>query len=338
MVESMHRTTKSVYWLTMSNTKPTCWTLTNGAASLIKQTAGIANALGLSHQHKTIRVRSPWRYLPKSIYIGALHTQTDDSDPCNPPWPDYVISCNKYTVPTALAIRHQSGHRTKLIHVMRPPIASHHFDAVVAPEHDHVSGSNVIQTLGVTHDISTAALTAARQRFESQFAHLKPPYMAIFLGGSTRRYTLTPARMQTLIQILQTLSEHYPGSLLISGSRRTGADNVALLAQAFQDHSQIYVYPNTGENPYLGMLALAETIVISLDSINMISEACFTGKPVYLLRLPEQPDRRSHQPFIQTCMQRGYVRPYTGQLDHWVYEPLDECQRITPLIKAVLSR
>ncbi|HJT99539.1 MAG TPA: ELM1/GtrOC1 family putative glycosyltransferase, partial [Rhodanobacteraceae bacterium] len=36
-----------------------------------------------------------------------------------------------------------------------------------------------------------------------------------------------------------------------------------------------------GDNPYAGFLGWADRIVVTPDSVNMISEACATGKPVY---------------------------------------------------------
>jgi hypothetical protein len=38
-----------------------------------------------------------------------------------------------------------------------------------------------------------------------------------------------------------------------------------------------------GENPYRGYLAAADRIVVTPDSVNMLSEACATGKPVFTL-------------------------------------------------------
>jgi hypothetical protein len=38
--------------------------------------------------------------------------------------------------------------------------------------------------------------------------------------------------------------------------------------------------PQDGENPYAGILAWSDRILVTPDSVNMISEACATGKPV----------------------------------------------------------
>ena len=41
--------------------------------------------------------------------------------------------------------------------------------------------------------------------------------------------------------------------------------------------------PGDGENPYQGYLAAADRIVVTPDSVNMLSEACAAGKPVFTL-------------------------------------------------------
>jgi uncharacterized protein len=49
--------------------------------------------------------------------------------------------------------------------------------------------------------------------------------------------------------------------------------------------SHIWTGPDDGENPYQGYLAAADCLVVTPDSVNMLSEACATGRPV-LTMLP----------------------------------------------------
>ena len=85
------------------------------------------------------------------------------------------------------------------------------------------------------------------------------------------------------------------------------------------------------------MLALAEMIMVTDDSVSMISEACYSGVPVYLLALPEQVQRKKIGEFIDEAIERQLVRYYQGSLDTWDKEPLDEVQRILPEIINQLS-
>ena len=83
----------------------TCWTLIPGPAAFHKQTAGVADALGVNYVVKKVNRNKPWCWLPKQCTVGALKQLRADSDQLEPPWPDLIISCGQYTIPYALAIR-----------------------------------------------------------------------------------------------------------------------------------------------------------------------------------------------------------------------------------------
>lgn len=318
-------------------TLPTCWTLTPGPAAFRKQTAGIAAALGLPFIEKKVIGKKPWRWLPKQWTFGTLRQLEAGCDRLQPPWPDIIISSSQYAIPYALAIRKANQGYTTLIHIQKPPIAFTQFDAVIAPLHDHAQGDNVIHTLGATHDVNEQTLATARNEFLARFKPFRAPYFSIFIGGSSKNYTLTHEYMAQLANTILEIAKHYPGTLLISGSRRTGAENMTYLERRCKEVRNIYLYNNVGKNPYMGMLALADKIMITDDSVSMISEACFTGKPVYLLRLPGQQQRRKITEFINEAIKRNHIRYYEGTLETWDVQRLAETQRIIPDLKQLLG-
>ncbi len=310
--------------------RATCWILTPGLAAFRKQTAGIAQALDLCYEEKILKRPKPWCWLPKicSCYVKIPA----------PPWPDLVISCGASMIPFALAIRKASAHATKLIHLLNPHLPHRYFDVIIAPEHDRVSGVNVINTFGAIHDLTDEKLKQACDEFKPIFSAYPGPYLSIFIGGSTKKYTLTTARIAEFADTLIALAQHYKGTVLISASRRTGVEHINYLQQRFNAIKNIYFYAFHGANPYNALLALADTIMVTEDSISMISETLFTGKPVYLLKLPAYPQNKKHQRFIQAAIQRTYVRYFTGNLEHWSYPRLDEATRISRQLKELLYR
>src|SRR5262249_38386683 len=96
------------------------------------------------------------------------------------------------------------------------------------------------------------------------------------------------------------------------------------------------IWDGSGENPYLGLLALADSILVTRDSVSMTSEAVFTGKPVHVIDL----DGRSRriERFHAHMQRRGYTRRFSGTLDRWSYVPPDDtgiaAARIKPLLEA----
>jgi mitochondrial fission protein ELM1 len=63
----------------------------------------------------------------------------------------------------------------------------------------------------------------------------------------------------------------------------------------------------------------------------MISEACATGKPVHVVRLPGASQKFSS--FYQSLLDSGRIRWFDGKLENWTYEPLAEVARAASLIQ-----
>jgi mitochondrial fission protein ELM1 len=95
-----------------------------------------------------------------------------------------------------------------------------------------------------------------------------------------------------------------------------------------------FFWDGTEENPYLGLLALADAIVVTSDSVSMISEACATGKPVHVFFLGE-PHKKLHQ-FHKTLMDDGLTRHFSGRIEYWSYHPPKDTERIAAIIRGHL--
>ena len=124
-------------------------------------------------------------------------------------------------------------------------------------------------------------------------------------------------------------------SLLITPSKRTGDDNIAMLRAAFANNIRAYVYDFVEENPYMGLLALADTIIVSDDSVNMMSEAHATGKPLYILPLPGHDETKPAR-FAQKLIEEKSARKLSKILESWHYEQSVEMQHLAQNIKDLL--
>src|SRR5262249_31450760 len=72
------------------------------------------------------------------------------------------------------------------------------------------------------------------------------------------------------------------GSLMIACSRRTPDPWRTCLYGLLQDGcTHVWTGAHDGDNPYQGYLGAADRIVVTPDSVNMLSEACATGQPVF---------------------------------------------------------
>lgn len=300
------------------------WIVTPGQAGFESQGRGLAEALGITPEVKRVRARWPWSGLPGWLWPSPLAALSPDSDRLDPPWPDLVISCGKIAAPLAAAIKRASGGRTRAVHIQHPMMPARHFDLVVVPRHDNLTGENVVATVGAVHPISPAKLRDAAPRWSPVFAGLPRPLIGVLIGGSNGRFTLDTRTMANVSALLAGLAREHRAGLAVTPSRRTGIENEAVLHRHLAG-LKAYVWDGKGDNPYLGILALADVLVVTEDSVSMTSEALATGKPVYVVRLPGDSARLRR--FQDDLIADGYTRPFDGELANWSYTPLDDTAR-----------
>ena len=90
-----------------------------------------------------------------------------------------------------------------------------------------------------------------------------------------------------------------------------------------------------GDNPYPGLLAWADRIVCTADSVNMVSEACATSAPVFVFN-PLQVHGRPRR-FLDASLARGRIRPVDATLAAFACEPLRETERVAEEVRQRLG-
>jgi mitochondrial fission protein ELM1 len=217
------------------------------------------------------------------------------------------------------------------VQIQDPGVAPDRFDLVVAPSHDGLSGDNVLVTAGSLHGLTRARLDEAAASQGAGVAHLPRPLVAVLVGGANRAYRFTAADAAALGRRLAAL----PGGLMVTVSRRTGAEATAAL-KATLDPSRAVVWEGSGDNPYRGWLGLADAIVVTSDSVNMVTEACATGRPVHVAHLPGGSPKFAA--FHALMEGRGHTRRFDGALAPFDPVPLDETERVAEAVRALLRR
>jgi mitochondrial fission protein ELM1 len=257
-----------------------------------------------------------------------------EGDQLAPPWPNVLIATGRQTVAVASAIRRASGGGTFTVQIQDPRVPPKRFDVVVVPRHDGLAGENVVTTEGALHRITTERLQAARDRFRAALAHLPRPLVAVLLGGANKQYRLTAAATDHLVTGLVRLAREHGAGLAVTPSRRTGAAAEAVLRQALRGLPAV-IWDGAGDNPYFGYLAWADAIVVTSDSVNMVSEACATGKPVYVFHLDGGSDK--FRRFHDNLERRGLTRPFDGRLETWSPPAFNEMAAVAAAIRIRLE-
>ncbi len=310
-----------------------CWVVTDGTIGMENQCLGLAEAMGLAPTIKRISLRTPWRWFAPYLRMDLRHALSGRGDGLTPPWPDLAIAAGRRSVPAALAVKRRSRGRSFVVQIKDPRIDPRHFDLVVVPRHDSARGDNVVVTTGALHRASPQRLATDAARHADRLAHLPHPRVAVMIGGRNADFRLTRSLTARIAEQLAGLCRRYGAGLMVTPSRRTGARNVATLRDRLQA-LPAEIWDGTGENPYFAYLALADAVIVTGDSVNMVSEAASTGKPVYVIQLEGRSAKFGA--FHDELEATGITRPFAGRLETWRYRPLDDTAAVAAEIAARL--
>jgi uncharacterized protein len=248
------------------------WVLEDSRAGTAAQALGIAERLGTPYRRVPLRfgplAKLPW---PFPTLAGLA-----DRSEFVAPWPSLVISAGRRSAPVSRWLRAR-GART--VHAMRPGFGSTDFDLLVIGAHDRPAPApNLMVIQGAAHRLTPEALTEAAASFPD-FAALPRPIVSLLLGGPVRAEGMAPEAAAHIAQQAAQLG----ASLLVTASRRTGAAATAAVADALKNRTHVlYPWGGSGANPYGAMLAVADFLVVTGDSISMLSEALMTTAPLLI--------------------------------------------------------
>ena len=327
-----------------------CWAVSDGRAGNARQAEALAAAIAIHLANDgaiddagndtgeraidthLLSPRAPWRWAaPRRLpcahaAFGAAFTTALASPP------SLVVGCGRQA---ALATRLLGDRGARTVQILDPRIAPSHWDLVVVPEHDALRGDNVITALGSLHPVDDGWLARARDAFPS-FAALPRPRTALLLGGSSRHAQFDAAAFAALADQLDGALARDGGSVLATTSRRSPEAVRHALAQRY-GHAPHRAWrgPEDGDNPYPGLLAWADRIVCSPDSVNMVTEACATRVPVFVFA----PQRVEGGPrrFLDALLARGRIRAMDDALAAFDAEPLRETARVARLVSERLA-
>ena len=310
----------------------TIWAVSDGRAGIQNQVLGLAEAVArivpATVLTRHIRYAPAFAWLPSALKLWPDAMLAGDSDAVTPPWPDLWIAAGRATIPHSARMRERSGGRTLVVQLQDPKWEVHAFDLVVAPEHDHVEGGNVLSLIGSTNRISPERLAQDYAAWQARIEALPHPRVAVLIGGKSKAFDLDAGRAGIIAHEIHGAVTQAGGSLLLTVSRRTPDDARAVFDEVLKDVPGI-IWDGQGDNPYFAFLHAADRFLVTEDSVNMATEAAATGKPVQIISL----ERRSlssgekFEDFHEVLRARGVSHPFDGTLRGEPYTPLRETER-----------
>jgi mitochondrial fission protein ELM1 len=315
---------------------PRIWLLIDGRPGHDHQVLGVADALGWPFTVKRIDygrlARLPNLLLGRSISGLSATARAALA----PPWPDLVIAAGRRTAPLA---RWLKQHKAGMLAVqLMWPGSARDLDLIAVPEHDRVADRpGMVRTLGTPGRVTPARLAAAAARLAPRVVQLPRPHIACLVGGARRGMSFTPNDAAELARRASRLAHARGGSLLVTSSRRTGADCEQSLARSIEAPHLLHRFAGDNNDLYLGMLGSADAVVVTADSASMCSEACATGRPVFLDGAQKAGLGKLTR-LHRRLEQLGYLRPLGAPWPTAVPPPLEPASTVAAAIRSLLPK
>ena len=304
--------------------------LTQGMHGMVSQVEGLAKALNLNYKHQEIKLKKFWNFIPPfltPISMSVLENQfIFDSK--------VIISCGRKSVIPSLALKKKYKEKIFTIHIQDPKVSLNKFDLIVCPEHDNITGNNVIKTTGAIHYLSEKEISKENNYLKIDKENKK--IIAFIIGGPNKYYTYSEKEIDFLFNKIKSIFTRDKYKLVVIPSYRTPSDIIKKAFNSFgHDHM---VVKDVDKKAYLSALSISDYIVVTCDSISMISEAAITGKPIYVAQMKPSKNNLRFQKFFSQFKQLNIIKDLTDKIDLWSYSKLDEVNRISPLINEKIKK
>jgi mitochondrial fission protein ELM1 len=304
--------------------------LTDGKIGDEVQCLGIAEALGLSPERRLIAPRRVYALAMPYGPIDPREAPDQPGSPLKPPFPDIAIAAGRRTVPYLRSLKHVSGGKTFTVFVKDPYWSRAAMDLIVVPEHDRLSGPNIFTALTPANRLNEAQFAAARATPDPRIAALPRPCVGLILGGDSQHHTFERADIAAIAAIARQIAEA-GCSLIVTPSRRTPPLLTEALTAVFAElpkpaRARVFLWTGDEPNPYAAILANADALVVTGDSVNMVGEAVATGVPVHVYE--PSGGHRKITAYLDRLAGLGAIRRWRGQLEDWSYSPINATAEI----------
>jgi lauroyl/myristoyl acyltransferase len=264
---------------------------------------------------------------------------------------DFVISAGSSLACLNLILSRYN--QAKSITILTPSIINtKNFDLVISPEHDPIGqAKNVVKINGSANLIDEDYLAKNSSWLRNKFSVDNNPQrlkIGLLIGGDTKNFKLTVQLVTSICDQVLSVARELNAEVLLTSSRRTSKEVEDVLRQKFSGQSlcKLLVIANENNLPEAvgGILGMCQIVIVSGDSISMVSEAASSGKYIVVFG----PDLKGktlakHQRFLFGLKEKGFIyfsdtqiQPLIRKL--WQEKPLIKKLDNNLLIRQALER
>ena len=299
--------------------------LTEGMHGMISQVEGLAKALDLDFMHERIELNNFWKLIPPKLTpIQSFVFKNKIKQNFN-----IIISCGRKSVIPSIYLKKKFKNKIMNIHIQDPKVSLDNFDFIVAPEHDGLKGKNILTSKGAIHYLRNNELNENENYLKPKIN--KEKIVTLIVGGPNKYYNYNNNIIDEIFLKIKKNFIDKDYQLIFIPSMRT-PQNIIDRANDTFDNNQIII-TNVDKKAYLSSLKLAKHIVVTCDSISMISEAAMTGKPIYIAQMMTVKKNDRFKKFFDLFKSLNIAKDLEDSLDEWSYEKLNETDKISRYIK-----
>ena len=309
------------------------WILTDGKIGDRVQCLGVARRLQADIEERVLAPGKPWTWLMPRGPVPFRDRHTRHDSPIAPPFPDIAIASGRRAVPYLRSLRKVSNGRTFTVFLKDPRIAPDFADLVWVPRHDRLRGPNVLVSDTAPHNLQLHEIKAATENRPRVWDSLPGPRLGMMIGNPLSGARNAQDALDVFLRQVDRALDQV-GSIIITPSRRSPASLMAALKERLNGFPH-WIWDGIGDNPYQAILGFADMLAVTADSHNMVSEALFTGKPVFPVMTGNLNPKLAR--FLAHIRDDGFVRPFEGTLEPYDYQPVDTTAVIADAILEKLS-
>ncbi|MCK8827534.1 mitochondrial fission ELM1 family protein [Natroniella acetigena] len=207
--------------------------------------------------------------------------------------------------------------QAKAIVCMTPSlVGTRPFDLAIVPKHDQPpKRKNIIQTYGapnrITSDFIKQEVRSWNELEKVNLTGLKSPLIGLMVGGTNSYFDITVKTISLLLDQIMDFITTEDGEIIVTTSRRTPKAVERVLKERLANHDKCRLLIIADEwdiNPVPMMLGVSDLVVVTEDSVSMVSESVSGNSRVLVTGLDKKKKNlpRSHQT-LQFLEEQNYI-------------------------------
>lgn len=226
---------------------------------------------------------------------------------------EFIVSCGSSLAPVNIFMKHENNARNVVIMKPGMPLCSRKFNFMIVPRHDKIrSCRNVIITDLAPNLVNEEAMRLSGEKLKNSLTPGREKRLALLIGGDNPEFKLSEDILKKALRQVAAFCDSNSMDMLVTTSRRTSKEQEKMVKSILKDNPRckllVIANENNPEGTVAGMLALSDMVVVSGESISMVSEAVSAGRKVVAFNLDKRSDGvTKHERVMDNLKKEGYI-------------------------------